>query len=126
MAHPLTSRKRAKAFSTALLLICLAALIVVEQWIDMWWPGIMLVIGLPLALRQYLLGRTYDTIVTLLVFVGTFVTVEFDISWRVFLPILFTLGALYILLREAFEDSMPSEPEQEEDVNHEIEEDKKK
>lgn len=126
MAHPLTSRKRAKAFSTALFLICLSALIVVEQWMNMWWPGIMLVIGLPLALRQYLMGRTYDTIVTLLVFVGTFVTVEFDISWRVFLPILFTLGALYILLREAFEDSMPSEPEQEEDVNHEIEEEKKK
>lgn len=125
MAHPLTSRKRARAFSAALFLICLAALILMEHWIDLWWPGIMLVIGLPLALRQYLLGRTYDTIVTLLVFVGTFVTVEFDISWKVFLPILFTLGAIYILLREAFEDSTPTEAEREEEVNHEIEEDKK-
>ncbi len=126
MAHPLTSRKRARAFSTALFLICLAALILLEHWGDFWWPGIMLVVGLPLALRQYLLGRTYDTIVTLLVFVGTFVTVEFDISWKVFLPILFTLGAIYIVLREALEDSSPTEPEEEEDVNHEIEENKKK
>src|SRR5580704_11574126 len=102
MAHPLTSRKRAKAFSAALFLICLAALILTEQWVSFWWPGIMLVIGLPMALRQYLLGRTYDTIVTLLVFGGTFITVEFDISWKIFLPIIFTLGALYILLREAF------------------------
>jgi len=125
MAHPLTSRKRARAFSAALFLICLAALILMEHWIDFWWPGIMLAIGLPLALRQYLLGRTYDTVVTLLVFIGTFVTVEFDISWNVFLPIIFTLGAVYILLREAFEDSPPPEPEQEEELNHEIEEEKK-
>jgi hypothetical protein len=96
-----------------------------EHWIDFWWPGIMLAIGLPLALRQYLLGRTYDTIVTLLVFIGTFVTVEFDISWKVFLPIIFSLGAIYILLREAFEDTPPPEPEQEEELNHEIEEEKK-
>jgi predicted membrane protein len=125
MAHPLTSRKRAKAFSAALFLICLAALILTEQWVSFWWPGIMLVIGLPMALRQYLLGRTYDTIVTLLVFVGTFVTVEFDISWKIFLPIIFTLGALYILLREAFEETTPNEAQREEDVNHEIDENKK-
>lgn len=126
MAHPITSRKRARAFSAALFLICLAALILMEQWVDIWWPGIMLVIGFPLALRQYLLGRSYDMIVTLLVFVGTFVTVEFDISWKVFLPVLFTLGAVYILLREVFEESTPPEAEQEEDVNHEIEESEKK
>jgi predicted membrane protein len=125
MAHPLTSRKRAKAFSAALFLICLAALILTEQWVSFWWPGIMLVIGLPMALRQYLLGRTYDTIVTLLVFVGTFVTVEFDISWKIILPIIFTLGALYILLREAFEETTPNEAQREEDVNHEIDENKK-
>ena len=126
MAHPITSRKRAKAFSGALFLICLATLIFMEHWVDLWWPGIMLVIGLPLALRQYLLGRTYDTIVTLLVFVGTFVTVEFDISWRVFLPILFTMGALYIILREALEGNASTEPEREEDITHEIDEDKKR
>jgi hypothetical protein len=122
MANPITSRKRARAFSAALFLICLATLILMEHWIDLWWPGIMLVFGLPLALRQYLLGRTYDTIVTLLVFVGTFVTVEFDISWRVFLPVLFTLGAIYILLREMLEGPSSTEPEREEDVNHQIEE----
>ena len=126
MARPLTSRKRARAFSSALFLICLAALIITEQWASYWWPGIMLVIGLPLGLRQYLLGRTYDTIVTLLVFGGTFITVQFDISWKIFLPIIFTLGALYILLREAFEETTPNEAQREEDVNHDIEENKKR
>jgi hypothetical protein len=86
----------------------------------------MLAIGIPLALRQYLLGKTYDMLISLLVFVGTFVTVEFDISWRVFLPILFTLGAIYILFRELFESSTHSEAEDEEDLNHQIEEKRRK
>lgn len=119
--HPITSRKKAQALSTALFLVGLATLI----FVDIWWPGIMLIIGLPLALRQYLLGRTYDTMVTLFVFVGTFVSVQFDISWRVFLPILFTLGALYILFREFLGPDETTEEEKEEELNHEIEENKK-
>lgn len=119
--HPITSRKKAQALSTALFLIGLASLI----FTDAWWPGIMIVIGLPLALRQYLLGRSYDMIVTLVVFLGTFITVQFDISWRIFLPILFTLGALYILFREFFGPDETTEGEREEELNHEIEEKKK-
>ena len=77
MAHPITSKKRAQTLSTVLFLIGLAVLIFTEEW----WPGLMLVVGLPLALRQYLMGRTYDMAISLLVFVGTYVTVAFDISW---------------------------------------------
>ncbi|MBU6383382.1 MAG: hypothetical protein KGQ49_01545 [Verrucomicrobia bacterium] len=119
--HPITSRKKAGALSTALFLIGLASLIVTEEW----WPGIMLIVGLPLALRQFLLGRTYDAMVSLLVFVGTFVTVQFDISWKIFLPILFTLGAIYIICREFMGPDETEEDEKEEELNHEIEEDKK-
>ena len=122
MSHPITSRKKAQALSTALFLFGLALLLLS----DLWWPGIMLAVGLPLALRQYLLGRSYDMLVTLLVFVGTFVTVQFDISWRIFLPVLFTLGALYILFREFISPEQISEEEKEEDLNCEIDEDKKK
>lgn len=121
MHHPLTSKKKAHSISTAFFLLGLAFLI----WTDDWWPGIMLAIGLPLALRQYLLGRTYDMGVTILVFVGTFVTVQFDISWRVFLPILFTIGAIYILFREFTHSDGEDEEEKEEDLNHELEEKKK-
>jgi hypothetical protein len=120
--RPITSRKKAQALSTALFLVGLASLI----FIDVWWPGIMLIIGLPLALRQYLLGRNYDMMVTLFVFVGTFISVQFDISWRIFLPILFTLGALYILFREFLGPDETSEEEKEEELNHEIEENEKK
>lgn len=120
--HLITSKKRATALAAALFLVGLASLIFTEAW----WPGIMLIIGLPLALRQFLMGRTYDMIVTLLVFIGTFVTVQFDISWQLFLPILFTLGAVFILLREFFGPDESDEEEKEEEINHEIEETKKK
>lgn len=119
--HPITSKKKAQNLSTALFLIGLATLIFTEAW----WPGIMLIVGLPLALRQFLLGRTYDTMVTLLVFVGTFITVQFDISWEIFLPVLFTLGAIYILFRELWGPDETTEEEKEEELNHEIEEKKK-
>ncbi|EKE08430.1 MAG: hypothetical protein ACD_17C00168G0003 [uncultured bacterium] len=119
--HPITSKKRAGALSSSLFLVGLATLIFTQAW----WPGIMLIVGLPLALRQYLLGRNYDMLVTLVVFIGTFVTVQFDISWRIFLPILFTLGAIYIFFREFFGPDETDEQEREEQLNHEIEENKK-
>jgi len=124
MAQRITSKKKAQALSTALFLIGLAILVVTEAW----WPGIMLAVGIPLALRQYLLGRTYDMCISLLVFVGTFVTVQFDITWRVFLPILFTIGAIYVLCREFMspDEEEEDEVEKDEDVQHEIEEEKKK
>lgn len=122
MLQPLTSRKRARSFSVALLLLGLAILTLT----DAWWPGIMLALGLSIGLKQYLLGKTYDLGITLLVFVGTFITVQYDISWKIFLPILFSIGAFYILLRELFEPDAITEEEKEEDLNHEIEENLKK
>lgn len=119
---PITSKKKAQALSTVLFLLGLATLIFTQNW----WPGIMLIVGLPLALRQYLLGRIYDAMISLLVFVGTFITVQFDISWQIFLPILLTLGALYIFFREFFGPDETSEEEKEEILNREIEEEQKK
>jgi 4-hydroxybenzoate polyprenyltransferase len=120
MTHQHVSRKRAKAFSAALFLVGLASLTFLG-----WWPGIMLVIGLSLALRQFLLGHHYDMVVTLLVFGGGFLTLAFSIPWNFFLPTIFVLGAIYILVREFFEVRTETEQEQEEDAQQEIEEEKK-
>lgn len=118
MHHPLVSRRRAKVFSVALFLIGLAII----SYLHTWWPAIMLVIGLPLAFRQYLLGRFYDMVITLFVFVGVFVTVQFDI-WEVLLPVLFATGGIYLLFREFMEGKEETLAEEEEDLNHELEED---
>lgn len=118
MATPLASQKRVKAISLALFLIGLAIL----SFLDAWWPGIMLVVGIPLALRQFLLGRHYDAAVSILVFGGVFITVQFDISWQILIPVFFTVGGIYVLFREYLESKNAPEEEKEQDINEEIEE----
>ncbi len=82
----------------------------------------MLAIGIPFAMRQALLGRFYDMTISLVLFLGVFFTAQFDVSWEVLLPVVFTVGALYVLAREFFESKMQEEAEAEENANHEIEE----
>ena len=120
MAKPTTSKRTAKALFLGSFLLGLAII----TYLGAWWPGIMLVVGIPLALRQYLLGRHYDVGITLFVFGGVFVTVQFNISWQILLPVLFTIGGIYIFIREYIEGK--SEPEEEEEMNQEIEEEQHK
>ncbi len=120
--HPIVSRKRAKTLSVALFLIGLA----IVSYLDAWWPGIMLAVGIPLAIRQYLLDRHWDMCISLFVFIGVFITVQFNISWEILLPVLFGLGGIYILCREFIENKEEPLDEEEEDINHEIEEDQHK
>lgn len=121
MSQPLLSHKKTKALTFVLFLVGLAII----SFFNYWWPGIMLVIGIPLALRQYLFRRYYDVAITLVVFLGVFVTVAFHIEWKLLLPILFVLGAIYIFFRDFIESKEMSEAEREEDLNEEIEEDQK-
>ena len=81
----------------------------------------MLVIGIPLALWQYLQGRHYDMGITLFVFLGAYVTVQFDIQWEIFLPILFTIGGIYVFFRE-WQESKSAEEEERDDKKKELEE----
>ncbi|MDX8430504.1 MAG: hypothetical protein SNF33_01675 [Candidatus Algichlamydia australiensis] len=117
MSKPKTSKRRAQSISTALFLLGLAYLF----FTGIWWPNILLVVGIPLAIRQFLNGRFHDMVVTLAVFLGVFVTTNFKIAWNLLLPILFTVGAIYILIQEFFESRSETEEELEEDLNVEIE-----
>jgi len=121
MAHPKVSRKKSATISFAVFLVILAIITLTEYW----WPGIMLLIGIPLAIKQFFSGRKYDMAITLFVFLGVFVTVQFQIPWKYLLPVLFTVGGIYILFKELFMKST-TEPEIEESMNKEIEEDEKK
>ena len=119
MARLLISKKRSKAITSALFLIGFAVLI----FSDHYWPGIMVVIGLPLALKQFFDGRFQDMVLTLCVFIGFFIVAQFNISWKILIPIFFIMAAVYILCREWIEEKLMSENEREEDLNKEIEED---
>lgn len=117
----ITSKRKAKVLTTALFLVGLA----IVSYLGAFWPGIMLAVGIPIALRQFLLGRHYDMGITLFVFGGVFVTVQFEIHWEILLPVLFGLGGVYILCREYLESKEPL-AEEEEDINCEIEEEQHK
>jgi predicted membrane protein len=119
MAHQKMSRRKAHSLSFALFLIGLALV----AYFKYWWPGIMLAVGIPIAVRQYLLGKIFDMIVSLVVFIGVFVTVQFQIKWDIILPVLFTIGGLYIFFKEFFGPKEDPEVEDDEDQAHEIEED---
>ena len=118
MSDHLASKRRAKNLSMAAFLVGLS----IVSFLGTWWPGIMLAVGLPLALRQYLLGRPYDVGLTLFIFVGVFVTVQFEVHWDILLPVLFASAGVYVLSREFLESKEPLADE-EEDINLEIEED---
>ncbi|MDN3506563.1 MAG: hypothetical protein P0S96_04975 [Simkaniaceae bacterium] len=111
MAKPVLMRKRAKIVA---LIVFLLALIIIT-FLGTWWPGIMLAVGLPLAILQYLQGRMYDMCVSLFVFVGAFITVQFNIKWEIFLPVLFAIGGIYIFFREFIYSRSEEEEKMEED-----------
>lgn len=118
MSKPLIMRRRAKIVALVLFLFGIALI----TYLNNWWPGIMLVVGIPLAIMQALQGRRYDMWITLFVFIGAWLTVQFDIKWEVFLPVLFSIGGVYIFFREWIESRPPEEEELEEE-KEETEED---
>ena len=121
MAHPKVSQRRAKTLSSALFLIGLAIVSLTQNF----WPGMMLVIGIPLAVRQYLLGHIYDAALSLVIFCGAYFVAGFNVSWEVVLPVLFIIAALYILIQEFFNPALTTEAEDEESLRNEITEDDK-
>ncbi|MGE0198826.1 MAG: hypothetical protein AB7N99_04855 [Simkaniaceae bacterium] len=108
MAKPLIAKNKAKALSTALFLVGLAIIF----FLDSWWPGIMIVIGIPLALKQFLNGRYHDAAISLFVFVGFFIIANFNISWKILIPILFIMAAVYIVCKEWVTTSTGEEEEE--------------
>ncbi|MCX6987197.1 MAG: hypothetical protein NT065_03440 [Chlamydiae bacterium] len=118
MASPLVSKKRAKLICFSVFLAGLCIL----QLTGAWWPGITLAFGIPLALRQFFLRKLYDSAVTLFIFIGTFIADGSTDQLSVILPVMFTLGGIYIFFRDFIETKTTSEVEKEENTNEEIEE----
>lgn len=96
MAHPKTSLHKNHVICGLLFLILALYVILWGRW----WPDTALAVGIPLALRFFLLGKYFDTSTTLLCFVGFYVLGTFDIDWQALLYALFGMGAVYILLKE--------------------------
>lgn len=91
---------------------------------DQFWPGILLSVGVPLSLNYILLGKIFQAIISLFVFIGVFLSQFYDFAFSYYLAVIFGLAAVYFFAREFIGPVEPeeSEAEIEEDLNHEIEE----
>lgn len=120
MRRQLVSSSRAKGFSIAAFLLGLGIISITDNW----WPEIMIVTGVALALRQLLLRKYYEAFISVIVFFGIFFTNKYTFSWKVVWPVVFFVSALFVLMREYMDAKLASEDQCEEDLNHEIEEQK--
>jgi len=118
MPTPHYSNHRASIFGLLFFIGCLTIMFISRNW----WPGSLLVVGLPIALKQFLMNRYFDMTVSLVVFIGAFVSIQYDIIWQIILPVIFLMGGLYVILKEFFTPKRVYEDEKEEDLNEEMEE----
>ncbi|MBM3192522.1 MAG: hypothetical protein FJZ63_07750 [Chlamydiae bacterium] len=120
MRKQLISSKRAKGFSIASFLLGLGILSVTNSI----WPACMLVIGISLAIRQLFLRRYYEMCVSLIIFTGIYAIETWNLPWQTLLPVVFFTSALFILAREYVDSRLASLDQKDEDLNHELEEQK--
>lgn len=118
MSKQIVSQKKASTAYLSIFLIGLGILI----WTSYWWPGIMVVLGLAISVRQFLLGHNYDAWVSIGVFGAITFLSLFKINWDVILPVIFIVAGLYIFFRDFIDFETRSEMEIEEDLSIEIEE----
>jgi len=117
MTHLRISQNRVRAITSALFLLGLAILAFTGQW----WPGILLVIGISLAIQKLLMKKFLESFLLVVIFVSAFLVsymgidytgFAYKIFWRVFLPIIFLLGAISTLLREFYPKKPPINKDQ--------------
>lgn len=89
------SRKKIDSISKGVLLICIGLLL----YTGAWWPGIIFAIGLWVAVRQYLSGRKYDLMLTLMLCGGCAI---FTLSFIILMPLFLIGSGVYLIGREYF------------------------
>ena len=115
------SSKKANSFSLFTFLLGLGFLGIKQVW----WPEIVIVLGLGLVVKQLVLRKFYDAFLATFLFLGVFFTQKYETFPQVLLPVVFFTGALFIALREYIDAKQAPIDQQEENLNHEIEESKK-
>lgn len=117
----LLSKKRADTTSNGVFLIGLGILALT----DFWWPGILLVLWVTLAIRQYFTGRFYDLATSSLILLGLFTVSILKFDWSVIVPVILIVGGIYTLFREYSVAAGIEEEDPIDESEKEIEEEKK-
>ena len=118
----MTTKRRAHAVFIATFLIGLSILF----YTNAWWPHIFLVICAATVARQFFRGRTYDMLLSTVIFGGLFLTFYLSINWSIVMPVILFTAGITILYREFFVEKKRVAKELLEDVNKEVDEDRGK
>ncbi|MBI5345944.1 MAG: hypothetical protein HZB76_02220 [Chlamydiae bacterium] len=89
------NKKKAQALSLTIFLIGMAFI----AYFNYWWPGILLVIGVPMAVRNFMMKKYSDMVTGLIVFVGAFVIASVGVSAQLLIPAIFVIAAIYVFLK---------------------------
>lgn len=116
MTKPFVSLHKASNIAGGIFFLGLAVI----AYLDTWWPGIIIPFGIALVIRQFLLKKYYDALLSFVIFGGIFVTLQWQLSW---LPVLFVIAGIFILFRTSI-TTTEDEVEEEEEIQTEIEEQK--
>jgi hypothetical protein len=116
MAVPIVTHRKADNISLGVLLIGLGVL----SFLNSWWPGILVVIGLSMIVRQYLRGRFYDIFLSALIFGGLFVVAFFGYMRDYIIPVCLTIGGIYLIFREYMIPKVRIGDERVEDAGEEV------
>ncbi len=83
-------------------------------YFDLLWPEIILVVGLAIALKQFLAGAIFDPLASLVIFGCMYISVKMNMGWEILIPLpalIFVIGVFillheYFLRKEQLEDSI--------------------
>jgi len=117
MAKAILSKRKADAISNGVLLISLGILF----YLNAWWPGILLAVWAWLGARQYFTGRHFDLTITTIILIGLFLIDYFNVQLLMLMPILFTVGGVYIIFREYFFSDDTNGESKADEIRHDIE-----
>jgi uncharacterized membrane-anchored protein YitT (DUF2179 family) len=95
---PLASATRANSLAMLALLGGLLAI----AFSSFYWPLILLTVGISLSVRRMLLGFPYEAALTLLVFIGLFITLRYNLDWTAILTVALSCAAITLLFREVY------------------------
>jgi len=122
MSQPLTTHQRANSISTGIFLISLGILF----YTNYWWPGILLALAVTVGVKEYLRGRIYDLVLSVVILGGLFVFFYFSPNWSVAVPVLFTIAGIWIIFREYFVRKPRSSEDIAVDISQEVSEEEKR
>ena len=122
MSQPLTTHQRANSISTGIFLISLGILF----YTNYWWPGILLALAVTVGVKEYLRGRIYDLVLSVVILGGLFVFFYFSPNWSVAVPVLFTIAGIWIIFREYFVRKPRSSEDIAADISQEVSEEEKR